>query len=212
MDEWAEQIFQQIRKYEDLVERKANVYLVYGEVTSMQLFFGFLFTTPSSSLSAPGKVWVFTSQWDFSSLSIQKNWHLQTFHGALSFTVHSNEPLGFQHFLDMVKPSWIKGDALIQFFWEQVFNCSLQEPDAGMNSLKNCTEEEKLENIPGNLFEMHMTGHSYSIYNAVYAVAHGLDAMDRSRFKHKHLVERRRLALQNVQAWQVILLQIHNRF
>ncbi|XP_062992869.1 vomeronasal type-2 receptor 26-like [Elgaria multicarinata webbii] len=47
-----------------------------------------------------------------------------------------------------------------------------------------CTGEEKLENLPAPFFEMSMTGHSYSIYNAVYALAYALNALFSSRLKN----------------------------
>ncbi|XP_033024137.1 vomeronasal type-2 receptor 26-like [Lacerta agilis] len=45
-----------------------------------------------------------------------------------------------------------------------------------------------------------MTGHSYSIYNAVFAVAHSMHAMHSSKFKRR--VDEGRLKLWNQQMWQ----------
>uniref|UniRef100_A0ACB8EV86 Uncharacterized protein n=1 Tax=Sphaerodactylus townsendi TaxID=933632 RepID=A0ACB8EV86_9SAUR len=60
----------------------------------------------------------------------------------------------------------------------------------------NCTGDETLKDLPAS--EMSMTGHSYSIYNAVYAVAYALNAMHSSKDIQG---ERRKLSSQ--QPWQV---------
>uniref|UniRef100_A0A8D2KTQ7 G-protein coupled receptors family 3 profile domain-containing protein n=1 Tax=Varanus komodoensis TaxID=61221 RepID=A0A8D2KTQ7_VARKO len=56
-------------------------------------------------------------------------------------------------------------------------------------------------------FEMDMTGHSYSIYNAVHAVAHALHTMMSSRSKGRDLMQNKKADLQKLQPWQVISLQ-----
>nr|XP_056720361.1 vomeronasal type-2 receptor 26-like [Euleptes europaea] len=102
-----------------------------------------------------------------------------------------------------IKPSWVRGDGFIQDFWEQAFDCSFKSADELEESEKLCTGEEKLENLPGTLFEMSMTGQSYNIYNAVHAVAHSLHAIYRLRAKSRTLVEGERVEFQNVQPWQL---------
>ncbi|XP_053120330.1 vomeronasal type-2 receptor 26-like [Hemicordylus capensis] len=47
-----------------------------------------------------------------------------------------------------------------------------------------------------------MTGHSYSIYNAVYAVAHALHVMSSSGVRHRTMMHRGEQKLQNQQSWQ----------
>uniref|UniRef100_A0A670JLX6 G-protein coupled receptors family 3 profile domain-containing protein n=1 Tax=Podarcis muralis TaxID=64176 RepID=A0A670JLX6_PODMU len=181
MQEMLESLVTLLDQYPVLTDRKVNVCLVYGEPPAMQVLRMLLFTAEMSDLPPLGKVWVVTSQWEFASLSAQRIWDTTPFHGALSFTVHSNEPPGFQTFLQIVRPSWSKEDGFIHDFWEQAFGCSLKHSDEYSQA---CTEEEKLESIPAVLFEMNMIGHSYNVYNSVYAVAHALHATYVSRSKN----------------------------
>ncbi|XP_054850283.1 extracellular calcium-sensing receptor-like [Eublepharis macularius] len=204
VDNFIDLLLTLLEKSPILVSSRANVYFLYAEPSSMQaLRFLMNFVEPSALLLL-GKVWISTSQWDFSSLSIEKFWNTQIFHGALSFIVHYNQPPGFPDFLRTIKPSWRKGDGFIQEFWEQAFGCSLKISSKDVEHKKTCTGEEKLESLPLILFEMRMTDHSYSVYNTVYAVAHALNTICEPGLKH------RRLEFQHIQPWQVLPLSVCN--
>ncbi|XP_062992823.1 vomeronasal type-2 receptor 26-like [Elgaria multicarinata webbii] len=151
------------------------------------------------------KVWIMTTYWDFTASNQLRNHDVQFFHGMLSFAVHSKEPLGFKQFLQNINPSWTKQDGFIQDFWEKVFNCSLKNAGISEVTKKECSEEEKLEALPGPFFEMKMSGHSYSIYNAVHAVAYALHSMYESNSKHKSRLATQRPEPRNLLAWQGIL-------
>nr|XP_056720650.1 vomeronasal type-2 receptor 26-like [Euleptes europaea] len=184
-------------------DEKATVCFVYAEYTSKYILKLLLYLAPFISLPPLHKVWIVTSQWDFESLSVQRIWDIESFHGTISFAVHSNQPPGFHTFLQAINPSWAKRDGFIQNFWEQVFSCSLKVSSIHGDSENTCTGEEKLETLPGIFFEMSMTGHSYNVYNAIYAVAHALQAMYLSRSNHRQLLKGEQLVLQNVQPWQL---------
>uniref|UniRef100_A0A8D0BSC0 G-protein coupled receptors family 3 profile domain-containing protein n=1 Tax=Salvator merianae TaxID=96440 RepID=A0A8D0BSC0_SALMN len=204
VDELIDLIVEQWKSYVIFIEKNANVFFVYGEPPSFQFMRVIFFLAPFLAFPPLDKVWIITSHWDFESLSFQKIWDLQTFHGSLSFTVHSNEPFRFRKYLQTIKPSKVKADGFIQNFWEQAFNCSLKKSEDENVAVKNiCTGEEKLENLPGILFEMKMSGHSYNVYNAVYAVAYALHAIYKSRYKHRRIVDEGQLILHNVQSWQM---------
>uniref|UniRef100_A0A670JQZ1 G-protein coupled receptors family 3 profile domain-containing protein n=1 Tax=Podarcis muralis TaxID=64176 RepID=A0A670JQZ1_PODMU len=193
VDEMIKYVLQRVEYYSTVFREKASVFFVYGEPPSFQVLRMLIFVAPFLELPFRGKVWIVTSHWDFASHSIQKNWDLQTFHGSISFTVHSNQPEGFQKFLQMVRPSWFKRDGFIQDFWEQAFDCLLttsKEWEGEEN--KTCTGEENLESLPGGLFEMKMTGHSYNVYNAIYAVAHALNAIFQFKSMHRRLEDGRK--------------------
>ncbi|XP_015284820.1 PREDICTED: vomeronasal type-2 receptor 26-like [Gekko japonicus] len=196
MEELLEPLISLQEKVDSLMESKANVYFVLGEPPTLNLMRTIL------STSLLGKVWIVTSQWDFDSLNPETMSIINVLHGAISFAVHSSQPPGFQTFLQTVKPFWQRQDGFIQDFWEQVFVCSLNDSKKS-DSGRICTGEEKLESLPGTWFEMSMTGHSYNVYNAAYAVAHALQFMYTFRFKHRKLVEGGREAIHPVEPWQL---------
>ncbi|XP_034279072.2 vomeronasal type-2 receptor 26-like [Pantherophis guttatus] len=147
-----------------------------------------------------GKVWILTAQVELTSHVYQRDWDAQMIHGALSFTIHANNPPGFSPFVLNRNPSSTK-DGFIKDFWQQAFNCVFKASDMDEVNGDICSGKEKLEDLPGTFFEMNMIGHSYSIYNSVYAIAHALQSL--SRFRQRSTAEAGRLNLKNLNSWQL---------
>ncbi|XP_054849832.1 vomeronasal type-2 receptor 26-like [Eublepharis macularius] len=176
-----------------LLLTKVNVIILKGEsrlinfIASHIIFFEFV------TKIYIGKVWVMPPQWYFSVTSSGILIGAQPFQGALSFSISTNVVPGFRNFLQTLKPD----ESLMHFlclFWQYAFKCHLSEEYDKL--FEKCTGNEKLENLPRIMFEMHMTGQSYAIYNAVYAVAHTLHAeyfsrqrtmLNRGKFEHLHI-------------------------
>nr|XP_056720103.1 vomeronasal type-2 receptor 26-like [Euleptes europaea] len=198
----------------DFLDSKANAIVLHGESVTL-VWLATIFAVPTILMNvtgsdyvvrtSTGKVWITTAQIDFAFSITQKISNIQIFHGALSFTIHSKDIPGFHRFLQLIKPSWAKGDSFIKEFWEQVFQCALPDDINPMNSEETCTGGERLETVPAPFFEMSMTGHSYSIYNAVYAIAHALHNLASARTNHRAMEDVGSLASLNVPPWKRIV-------
>ncbi|KAM3855458.1 vomeronasal type-2 receptor 26-like [Vipera latastei] len=125
-----------------------------------------------------GKVWILTTQWEFSAIGYHYDWvKLKSLHGALSFTVHTNPVPGFKNYLWALNPHEPHGDVFLPEWWEVVFDCEfLNAGLASPDGQRVCTGQENLDTLPASVFDGKMTGFSYSIYNAAYSVAHALHA------------------------------------
>ncbi|XP_066486336.1 vomeronasal type-2 receptor 26-like [Tiliqua scincoides] len=192
-----------IRIYHLSMSSIANAVLVYEEHI---LHFRLLLHLPELEFvdtEPKGKVWIMTVQMELTALQLQRSWDIQALHGALSFAVHSNEVFGFQNFLQTRNHFSTTEDEFLRDFWEQAFVCTFQNPFGGEEAETLCTGKEKLESLPGAFFEMSMTGHSYNIYNAVYAVAHALNAMQSSKPKHQAMAAGAKMKFQDHQPWQL---------
>ncbi|KAM6449124.1 vomeronasal type-2 receptor 26-like [Liasis olivaceus] len=191
-----------IETYKITERNTYNVLFIHGELQTMLVFRVLIaFSEYDRSVKSESKVWIMTAQMDFTSLPFQRNTDIDFIHGALALAIHSEEILGFQKFLQTRKPSSAKEDGFLQLFWESVFGCSLSTPNLKDISESTCTGEEKLETLPGSVFEMRMTAHSYSIYNAVHAVAHALHVMHLMNSKQHTLSKQQKLL--NQHSWQL---------
>ncbi|XP_044273013.1 vomeronasal type-2 receptor 26-like [Varanus komodoensis] len=190
---------------DELQSTKANIVVAHGESYSIAVFrwLPYLSEAGNKTSKMKGKVWVMTAQMEINAFAYQRNWETEIFYGALSLRVSSNELPGFKSFEKSRNPFNTKGDDFIRYFWQQVFGCTF--PEMMMEDMEEeiCTGKEKLERLPGYFFEMSMTGQSYIVYNAVYAVAHALHAMLSSKVKCKAVMDNEGKKLWNEQQWQL---------
>ncbi|XP_032092077.1 vomeronasal type-2 receptor 26-like [Thamnophis elegans] len=202
IDEYIQLITIELRYEQLFMDDKVKVCLIYALTPAMQNLRMIILVASWTSLQPLGKVWIVTSHWNFESLSVQRVWDIQSLYGALSFTVHSKDPPGFQEFLKSVRPYWAKEDNFIQNFWEQAFDCPLHISSINEDNKVLCTGDEKLESLPSILFEMSMNGHSYNIYNAVHVMAHSLDVLLKSRSKCRNVTRTEQVIYQDFKPWQ----------
>ncbi|XP_061446525.1 vomeronasal type-2 receptor 26-like [Rhineura floridana] len=187
-----------------------NAVVIYGETASIIWLANMIGIVrvmqglfPQNKMSfSEAKVWITTAQIDFALHTLHKllDIDIRIFHGAISLSIHSKELQGFQEFLQSINLSLADEDGFIINFWEQAFSCSVSNSTFNYGT---CSGEERLESLPAPLFEMSMTGHSYSVYNAVYALAHALRIMRSTRDNHRTIETRDRASPQKVESWKL---------
>uniref|UniRef100_A0A670K4C5 G-protein coupled receptors family 3 profile domain-containing protein n=1 Tax=Podarcis muralis TaxID=64176 RepID=A0A670K4C5_PODMU len=185
--------------YDKIIDSKANVVVANAESYLIVFLRWLPYISERECTINKGKVWIVTAQIELTSMVYQRTWDTDIVHGVLSFSIHSSDLPGFKTFIESKSPSFKTGDGFIRDFWQQAFGCVFQSIDGDKVDGDICTGKEKLESLPGTFFEMSLTGHSYSIYNAVYAVAHALHSMSSSRLNHHSLVDGRWMNFQNQQ-------------
>uniref|UniRef100_A0A670JF39 G-protein coupled receptors family 3 profile domain-containing protein n=1 Tax=Podarcis muralis TaxID=64176 RepID=A0A670JF39_PODMU len=190
-----------VKIHDSMMGSKANVVAIFGESYSMSFFRWLPVLSVDNKLV--GKVWIATAQLELSAFHYQRHWDAELFHGAILFRYQFSYLQRFHKFLKKGNPLSTIKDDFIKNFWEHVFSCVFLNTTGDPVDGGICTGEEKLESLPLPFFEMSMTGHSYSIYNAVYVVAHALQAMFSSRRTYGTVLVRGRPELQNQPFWQL---------
>ncbi|XP_026578251.1 vomeronasal type-2 receptor 26-like [Pseudonaja textilis] len=150
------------------------------------------------------KVWIIPSHWDLSVVGSQDVLQFRKyFHGALHFKDHTRDVPKFSHFLLSLNPLNPEGDDFLPLWWENIFKCKIPQPGLILpKRAKPCTGKENLQDLPSYVFETSMTGESYNVYNAVYAVAHTLHAMHGS--SAQPMMKRLGKRISNVRPWQLL--------
>ncbi|XP_029140440.1 vomeronasal type-2 receptor 26-like [Protobothrops mucrosquamatus] len=182
---------------------EVEVIILFGDSSTISLV---VFTLLRSGRSVSfQKVWIIPSHWDLSVVGSHDVLQFRKyFHGALHFRNHNRDVPEFSLFLLSLDPLNSKGDDFLPLWWEKIFKCKIHKsggiPPKGA---RQCTGTENLQAVPSYVFETSMTGESYIIYNAIYAVAHALHAMFGSVTRPSMMRLGKRIS--NVQPWQMLL-------
>ncbi|ETE57326.1 Vomeronasal type-2 receptor 26, partial [Ophiophagus hannah] len=187
----------------EMADEKINTVIICGETLTIAWIINIVFTfDPRHEQSSLGKVWIMTAQVVYLLTGMQRRFNPQIMDGAIFFTIHSKDIPGFKEFLKFIKPPWVQEDNFFPLFWEQVFESSLSSHTLTLPDSETCTGNERMKDIPGALFELELSGHSYSIYNAVYVLAQALDAVSLFQSNHKHFLRHKLSEYEDSQPWQ----------
>ncbi|XP_029435949.1 vomeronasal type-2 receptor 26-like [Rhinatrema bivittatum] len=96
--------------------------------------------------------------------------------GSLAFAIQKGNIPGFKEFLYNLHPSTFPDPSFLQPLWMEAFHCEIVYGTKHSN-LTNCTEQEILSNLPPWRFDVNNFQFTYSLYTAVYALAHALHNM-----------------------------------
>ncbi|XP_051005272.1 vomeronasal type-2 receptor 116-like [Acomys russatus] len=154
--------------YNQIMTSSAKVVIIYGDKDShLQVNFRLW------NLLNIQRVWVTTSQWDM--IINNGKFLLKSYFGTLTFSHHYSEVPGFKTFIQTAHPSNYSDDFFLARLWWMYCNCSLASSNC--KNMQNCSNETILKWLFKHHFEMSLSGTSYDLYNAVYAVAHALHQM-----------------------------------
>ncbi|KAG6530675.1 type-2 vomeronasal receptor [Crotalus adamanteus] len=191
--------------YDYVMGGKANVLLFNGESFTMGYFLWLQYIPNIEEVRSKPKgiVCIMPAQLEFNLIPFQRAWSIKIIDGALSFTVHSPALPEFKSFAEIQNPFSAKEDGFIKQFWQEAFDCVFPDTILSYEHENICSGKESLANLPGTFFEMDMTGHSYSVYNAIYAIADALHALFSSRNADRSMMNTIGRKIHNQDVWQL---------
>ncbi|XP_075462749.1 vomeronasal type-2 receptor 1-like [Ascaphus truei] len=131
-----------------------------------------------------GKIWFASGSWIASPIfSYKEFWG--TLNGTIGITLLLPKIPGFRKLLYSIHPSSYPGDIFMKTFWEEGFGCLWPKEDhnqtapekLSQGSIPYCTGQENLHTLESLGYHEDKSRYAILMYNAVYAMAHGVNDM-----------------------------------
>uniref|UniRef100_A0A4W3GYC6 G-protein coupled receptors family 3 profile domain-containing protein n=1 Tax=Callorhinchus milii TaxID=7868 RepID=A0A4W3GYC6_CALMI len=128
-----------------------------------------------------GIQWIGSESW-ITMPNLSPKEHARFLVGTLGFAVPRATLPGLKEFLLQIHPSKYPGNEFVNECWEKTFDCTMTEPENlnpfdPKSQLKQCTGQERLEDVDNQYTDTSQLRIAYNVYKAVYAVAHSLHNM-----------------------------------
>ncbi|XP_029435567.1 extracellular calcium-sensing receptor-like [Rhinatrema bivittatum] len=201
---------------EVIKDSSANIILVFAPYSYFIFVIEELFRT-----NITGKVWIASEGWSI-VFHLLKREHAHMLRGTIGFAVHEGEMPGFKEFLLKLHPSTSPSDIFIKSLWKEIFGCHWPKPEANVTTLAStdattprimCTGAEKLKEFNGQIPRQFDMTISYSMYNAVYSVAHALQDMFSCLPGEGPFTNKTCATIRNFKPWQLLyyMKKVHFR-
>ncbi|XP_041654144.1 extracellular calcium-sensing receptor-like [Cheilinus undulatus] len=122
--------------------------------------------------------------------------------GSLGFTVSKADIPGLEEHLRQLHPLQFPDSQFVRDFWEDVFNCALNETENTQK--KPCTGSESLQNVDLQFTDVSELRFTNNVYKSVYAVAHALDNLIKCEEGKGPFANGSCADSKNIQPWQVL--------
>ncbi|XP_027966467.1 extracellular calcium-sensing receptor isoform X1 [Eumetopias jubatus] len=180
-----------------------------------------------------GRIWLASEAWASSSLIAMPE-YFHVVGGTIGFALKAGQIPGFREFLQKVHPRKSIHNGFAKEFWEETFNCHLQEGAKGPLSMDTflrgheegggrisnsstafrplCTGDENISSVETPYMDYTHLRISYNVYLAVYSIAHALQDIytclpGRGLFTNGSCAD-----IKKVEAWQVLKHLRHLNF
>ncbi|XP_070685103.1 extracellular calcium-sensing receptor-like [Pempheris klunzingeri] len=148
-----------------------------------------------------GLQWVGSDAWITDHSLADSEGHSILLH-SLGFTVSKAKIPGLEEHLRQLHPSQFPDSQFVRDFWEDVFDCSLN--DTANTQRKPCSGFESLQNIESQFTDVSALRFTNNVYKSVYAVAHALDNLIKCEEGKGPLSNGSCVDTKHIQPWQVL--------
>ncbi|XP_049928169.1 extracellular calcium-sensing receptor-like isoform X2 [Epinephelus moara] len=122
--------------------------------------------------------------------------------GSLGFTVNKAQIPGLEEHLRQLHPSQFPDSQFVRDFWEDVFDCTLNDTENTQRKL--CSGFESLQNVESQFTDVSELRFTNNVYKSVYAVAHAIDNLMKCEEGKGPFSNDSCADTKHIQPWQVL--------